>query len=59
VKTFTWTYIGNMLQKLLKPLSQVSILATSVRSDMVLIGGLDVTLIELTLPHDSRETPTT
>ena len=33
----------------------VSILATSARPDMVLIRGLEITLIELIVPYDSRE----
>ena len=33
----------------------VSILATSVRPDMVLIRNMVITLIELTVPYDSRE----
>lgn len=33
----------------------VSILATSTRTDMILIRGLEIILIELTVPHDSRE----
>jgi len=34
----------------------VSILVTSVRPDMVLIRGLEIILIQLTVPYDSRET---
>jgi len=34
----------------------VSILVTSARPDMVLIRGLEIILIELTVPYDSRET---
>jgi len=33
----------------------VSILATSTRTDMILLRGLEIILIELTLPLDSRE----
>ena len=33
----------------------ISILVTSARPDMVLIRGLEITLIELTVPFDSRE----
>ena len=33
----------------------VSILATSARPDMVLIRNMVITLIELTVPYDSRE----
>ena len=33
----------------------VSILATSVRPDMVVIRGLEITLIEFTVPYNSRE----
>ena len=33
----------------------VSILATSARPDMVLIRSMEITLIELTVPYDSRE----
>ena len=33
----------------------ISILVTSARPDMVLIRGLEITLIELTVPYDSRE----
>ena len=35
----------------------ISILATSVRPDMALIRGKEITLIDLTVPYDSRKTP--
>ena len=47
-------YQGNTHQKTLHQ-HPVSILATSARPDMVLVGNMVITLIELTVPYDLRE----